>query len=168
VGAALTRQAAVLKGHRVVTMISDDLPLSHVDGPLVEEVLSNLLENAARYTPRGSTVTIRAARAEAGMLIEVLDEGPGLPPGAERDVFRRFVRHRPPGDRQGTGLGLAICDTVVGLHGGRIGAENRTEGGARFWFTLPITAGAPAQFAGTSELPAESSRSSSGTQGVAT
>lgn len=168
VGAALTRQAAVMKNHRVVTMIPDDLPLSHVDGPLVEEVLSNLLENAARYTPRGSTVTIRAARAEAGMLVEVLDEGPGLPPGAEREIFRRFVRHRPPSDRQGTGLGLAICDTVVRLHGGQIGAENRTEGGARFWFTLPLEAGAPAESAETSELPAESNRFSSGTQGVAT
>lgn len=168
VGAALTRQASVMKHHRVVTMIPDDLPLVHVDGPLVEELLSNLLENAARYTPRGSTIMIRAARAEVGMRVEVLDEGPGLPPGAEREIFRRFVRHRPPGDRQGTGLGLSICETVVRLHCGQIGAENRTEGGARFWFTLPLEAAAPAEFAETSELPAHSNRFSSGTQGVST
>lgn len=168
VGAALTRQAAVMKDHHVVTLIPDDLPLSHVDGPLVEQVLSNLLENAARYTPRGSTVTLRAARTETDLLVELLDEGPGLPPGAEREIFRRFIRLRPPGDRQGTGLGLAICDTVVRLHGGRIGAENRTEGGARFWLTLPFEAGPPAEFAGSSALPAQSDRSSPGTQGVAT
>lgn len=168
VGAALTRQAAVMKNHHVVTVIPDDLPLLHVDGPLVEEVISNLLENAARYTPRGSTVTIRAAQVEVGVRVEVVDEGPGLPPGAEREIFRRFVRHRPPGDRQGTGLGLAICDTVVRLHGGQIGAENRTEGGARFWFTLPLEAGTPAESAATSESPAESDPCSSGTQEVAT
>ena len=167
VGAALSRPAGVLEDHRVVTMIAGDLPLLHVDGPLIETVFSNLLENAARYTPRGSTVTIRAASQSAGVLVEVLDEGPGLPAGAERDVFRRFVRHRPRGDRQGTGLGLAICDTVVRLHGGEIGAENQPGGGARFWFTLPIEPGAPAELPGSCELRAAPRRPLPGGEGGA-
>ena len=78
------------------------------------------------------------------ILVEVLDEGPGLAPGSEKEIFRRFVRQRPATDRQGTGLGLAICEAVVRLHGGEIGAENRPTGGARFWFTLPLVPGAPA------------------------
>lgn len=156
VGAALTRQAAVLKGHRVITRIPDNLPLVHVDGPLVEEVLSNIVENAGRYTPGGSTVTIRATCQAGAVLIDVSDDGPGLPPNAGREIFRRFVRHRPPGDRQGTGLGLAICEAVVQLHGGQIGAENRSEGGARFWFTLPVEPGAPTGLAGATGLPVES------------
>jgi two-component system sensor histidine kinase KdpD len=114
-----------------------------VDGVLIEELLSNLLENAARYTPPGSKVIIRAGASAKGTLVEVLDEGPGLQRGTVKEIFRRFVFHRPPGDRQGTGLGLAICEAVVRLHGGEIGAQNRPEGGARFWFTLPLVAGAP-------------------------
>jgi two-component system sensor histidine kinase KdpD len=141
VGAALTRLHALLKEHRVATAIGADLPLLHVDGPLIEEVLANLLENAARYTPRGTMITVRATESAGSALLEVLDEGPGLEAGSEREIFRRFVRARPAGDRQGTGLGLAICETVVRLHGGEIGAENRRAGGARFWFTIPLTDG---------------------------
>lgn len=143
VGAALRRLATILQRHRVITDIPTDAPLLHVDGPLIQEVLSNLLENAARYTPAGSTVTIRCDVRKKSMVVEVLDDGPGLRPGAEKEIFRRFVRQRPPTDRQGTGLGLAICEAVVRLHGGEIGAENRPERGARFWFALPAADGAP-------------------------
>jgi two-component system sensor histidine kinase KdpD len=81
-----------------------------VDGVLIEELLSNLLENAARYTPPDSKVIVRASASANGVIVEVLDEGPGLERGTEKEIFRRFVRHRPPGDREGTGLGLAICE----------------------------------------------------------
>lgn len=147
VGAALTRTSHALERHQIVTEIPETLPLLHVDGALMEELLTNLLENAARYTPPGSKVTIRASSPPNQVLVELLDEGPGLQPGTEKEIFRRFVRHRPPGDRQGTGLGLAICEAVARLHGGEIGAQNRPEGGARFWFTLPLVSGAPTEFA---------------------
>ncbi|TWT45370.1 Sensor protein KdpD [Phycisphaerae bacterium RAS1] len=143
VGAALTRLSSGLRKHNVRTEIPADLPLLQADGPLIEETLGNLLENAARYTPPGSSITIRAGTAASGVLIEVIDDGPGLQPGTEKEIFRRFVRHRPRSDRQGTGLGLAICEAVVRLHGGEIGAENRPEGGARFWFRLPMGSHAP-------------------------
>ncbi len=139
VGAALNRLDAALRRHRIQTAIPEDLPLVQVDGVLIEEVLANLLENAARYTPAGSQVTVRATAASDRVLVEVLDNGPGLVPGTEKAIFRRFVRRVPPTDRSGTGLGLAICEAVIRLHGGQIGAENRPEGGARFWFTLPAT-----------------------------
>lgn len=146
VGAALTRLSSQLRTHRIVTEIPDELPLVYVDGALIEQVLINLLENAARYTPSQTRVMVRAAVTEGGPLIDVLDEGPGLQPGTEQDIFRRFVRQRPATDRHGTGLGLAICGAVVRLHGGEIGAENRPGGGTRFWFTLPTETRSPMDF----------------------
>lgn len=160
VGAALTRLNSVLQPRRVITDIPAELPLLHVDGPLIEEVLGNLLENAARYTPPQSTVTVRANCVANGVLVEIIDEGPGLRPGTEKEVFRRFVRLRPAGDRSGTGLGLAICETVVRLHDGQIGAANRREGGARFWFTLPVPAGAPSGLIAAGQLASSDQASS--------
>ena len=139
VGAALNRLEAVLNGQGVETSLPRDLPLVLVDAVLVEQVLLNLLENAARYAAPGK-IEIRAHPEAAHVLVEVLDQGAGLQPGTEREVFRKFYRSRPPTDRSGTGLGLAICEAIVRLHGGRIGAENRPDGGARFWFTLPRAA----------------------------
>jgi len=144
VGAALTRLNAALGGRTISTEIPADLPLIHVDGPLIEEVLVNLLENAVRYSPPNAGIAVRAAAGAGHIQIEVLDEGPGLKPGTEREIFHRFVRDRPAGDRQGTGLGLAICEAVVRLHGGEIAAENRASHGARFWFTIPTPKNAPA------------------------
>ncbi|MCG3127469.1 MAG: Sensor protein KdpD [Phycisphaerae bacterium] len=152
VGAALTRLGSTLRRHRVNTEIPDSLPLMHVDGPLIEELLGNLLENAARYSPPGSTITVRAAAVPGGVRTAVLDDGPGLQPGTEKEIFRRFVRFRPPSDRQGTGLGLAICEAVVRLHGGEIEAQNRAEGGAQFWFTLPHGPSAPPDLSGMDVL----------------
>ncbi len=109
------------------------------------EVLGNLLENAARYTPAGSTVTIRATADASAVTVEVIDDGPGLQPGTEKEIFPRFVRSRPATDRHGTGLGLAICDAVIRLHGGQIGAESVSPRGARFWFTLPLNERSPGE-----------------------
>lgn len=163
VGAALTRMRAALERHDVRAAVPEDLPLVYVDGPLIEEVLGNLLENAGRYTAPGTRVLVSARTDPGGVLIEVLDEGPGLASGAEAEIFKRFVRHRPAADRLGTGLGLAICDAIVRLHGGEIHAENRAEGGARFWLHLPnavtpASSGAadPAAQPKSSSQPAES------------
>ncbi len=143
VGSALTRLDEVLRGHSVETDVEVDVPPVFVDGVLMEEVLVNLLENAARYTPRGSTIEINARTTPAGVRLEVLDNGPGLQPGAESRLFDKFVRDRPPTDRAGTGLGLAICRAIVQLHSGKIAAQNRPEGGACFWFTIPKSPNAP-------------------------
>ena len=143
VGAALNRLGPVLREHRVETALPEDLPLLHVDGVLIEEVLANLFENAARYTPPGSRIVVSATAAADRVRVQVADNGPGLTPGSEAAIFRRFVRERPPADRSGTGLGLAICAAVIRLHGGEIGAENCAERGALFWFTLPASAGPP-------------------------
>jgi two-component system sensor histidine kinase KdpD len=105
---------------------------------LIEQVFINLLENAIKYTPAHSPIDLSASQDGASIVIEVADRGPGLPPGDEQRIFEKFYRARAPQNGSGVGLGLTICRGVVEAHGGRIGAENRSGGGAVFRFTLPI------------------------------
>jgi len=132
-----------------------------VDGVLIEELLVNLLENAARYSPGGSTICITARNVPEGVRVEVLDNGPGLTPGTEDAIFEKFFRDRPPAERSGTGLGLAICRAISQLHGGRIGAVNRPAGGACFWFTLPASSEQPPTLATMDAQPANADSPSS-------
>ena len=138
IGVALIRLDERLQGREVQVQLPPDLPLVPLDGLLIEEVLINLLENAVKYTPAGSPITISAVVDNQTIVVEVADRGPGLPPGEEARIFDKFYRSvgAPPGG--GVGLGLTICRGIVQAHGGRIWAENRPGGGAVFRFTLPI------------------------------
>ena len=109
----------------------------YVDGTLMLQVFTNLLENAAKHTPAQTRIGIRASAAETYVRVVVDDTGPGLPGDPER-LFGKFQRGRDEGNTGGAGLGLAICRTIINLHGGRIEAARRPDGGARFTFTLPI------------------------------
>jgi len=138
VGAALHHLDRRLRGRTVHTDLATDLPLTHIDGTSVEQVIVNLLDNAVEYTPSDSPIDLRARPDEGdGLIIEVADRGPGLPPGTERRVFEKFFRASPANTRRGIGLGLAICRAIVEAHGGTITAANRSGGGAVFRFTLP-------------------------------
>lgn len=143
VGSALRRLDVALAGHKIETDVPSELPLVLVDGVLIEEVFINLLENAARYTPRGTLVRMSARQIGDFIRVEIADNGPGLQPGTEATLFHKFFRDRPKTDRSGTGLGLSICEAVVRLHGGKMGAMNLPEGGACFWFELPVPKEAP-------------------------
>ncbi|KGF78303.1 sensor protein KdpD [Massilia sp. JS1662] len=138
IGSALAASHAALAGHTVATRVPTDLPLVQYDAVLVERVLSNLLENAGKYTPPGSTVTVAAEQHGQWLNVAVTDDGPGLPPGQEEAVFEKFTRGERESAKPGVGLGLAICRAIVGAHGGTIRAANRPEGGAAFTFTLPL------------------------------
>ena len=138
VGGALRASRAALAGRRVETEVPADLPLVRYDAVLIERVLSNLLENAGKYTPAGSTVGVSARRHGIWLEVAVSDDGPGLPPGQEEAVFDKFVRGERESAKPGVGLGLAICRAIVEAHGGTIRAANRPEGGAAFVFTLPL------------------------------
>lgn len=143
IGAALTRLEQQLAGRPVSTDLPADLPLAPFDGTLIEQVLTNLLENAVKYTPPGSPIDIAACVENRALLVEVADRGPGLAPGDEQRVFEKFYRAGPfrtegSGNERGTGLGLTICRGVISAHGGSIWAANRPGGGAVFRFTLPL------------------------------
>jgi len=113
-----------------------------LDSVLIEQVLINVLDNALKYTPPGSPLSLAAWTTDGAMTVEVADQGPGLPPGAEQRVFDKFYRAQRPGASSGAGLGLTICRGIIAAHGGQIWVENRSGGGTAFRFTLPL-AGTP-------------------------
>jgi len=137
-GAVLARLRERLTGHRVVLELPDDLPLVRVDAALIDQVLSNLLENAARHTPADTVIRLRARRAAHEIVISVEDYGPGLPSEDIERVFAKFEHGAAEARPGGMGLGLAICRAIVGLHGGRIWAEKLPLGGSAFRFALPL------------------------------
>ena len=137
VGTVLDRLKKRLEGRRVDIDLSASPPLTWLDAVLIGQVLTNLLDNAVKYTPTGSPIEIRAEAAEDGLAVSVTDHGAGLPSGEEQRVFDKFYRARPEGATGGAGLGLAICRAIVEAHQGRIDAQNRAGGGLRFRFVLP-------------------------------
>ena len=142
VGAVLRRAAAILSVYQVNVELQPGLPMLAIDMVLFEQVLFNLLDNAAKYSVPGSVITVRA-RHEAGRVkIEVLDEGEGIPEADLERVFDKFYRvRRADRQRAGTGLGLAICRGFVEAMGGAITAANRTDRtGAAFSISLPVPA----------------------------
>lgn len=138
VGAAIRAARTALGGAAVQTALAPELPLVEFDAVLIERVLVNLLENAAKY---GAPPIVVGARAEPGTLVlSVRDHGPGLPAalaGQEHRLFDKFTRGDSESATPGVGLGLAICRAVVSAHGGEIGARNAPGGGAEFTVTLP-------------------------------
>jgi two-component system sensor histidine kinase KdpD len=146
VGAALHRMRHRLGNRPVTVDLPPQLPMAHLDAVSFEQVLANLLDNAAEHTPADSPVEITARAADGRMVLTVADRGHGVPPGTEEQVFRKFFRAYPnaKGGRHGIGLGLAICRGIVEAHGGRITVANRDGGGAAFGIDLPLVDGAPA------------------------
>jgi two-component system sensor histidine kinase KdpD len=137
VGAALARVERPLAGRPVAVRLPPDLPLVPLDGALIEQVLVNLLENAIRHASGSSPIEVSAWARADDVTVEVADRGPGLPAGAERQIFERFVRDPAGRGTGGVGLGLTVCRGIVEAHGGRIWAEARPGGGLLFRFTVP-------------------------------
>ncbi|HMB96511.1 MAG TPA: ATP-binding protein, partial [Tepidisphaeraceae bacterium] len=139
-GSALRLLEHRLEGRQVITSIPSDLPLVKVDDVAIEQVLTNLIDNALQYTPLESPIEIAARVSGEQVIVEISDRGPGLPLGAEHRIFEKFFRAGMSGNQpnRGAGLGLAICRGIVNAHGGSISASNREGGGAVFQFTLPI------------------------------
>ena len=140
VGTALERMARTLAEHRVEVGMPADLPMVRGDFVLLEQVVANLLDNAAKYAPPGSTITLRGQRGPDGILLTVADEGPGIPADRLQLVFDKFYRvHATDRQRAGTGLCLAICRGFIEAMGGSIVAANRLDrSGALLAVTLPI------------------------------
>jgi two-component system, OmpR family, sensor histidine kinase KdpD len=134
--------------HHIELQMPDDLPLVPVDHAQIEQVLTNLIENALKYSPSGSTIRIQAealGTPPSELEVRVVDQGIGIASNELQAIFDKFYRvqqvrlpwanNRPP---SGTGLGLAICAAIIAAHGGRIWAESQLGKGSTFIFTLPI------------------------------
>jgi two-component system, OmpR family, sensor histidine kinase KdpD len=138
VALALRTKEVPLTQWRVLLMLPADLPMILVEATLIVQILSNLLENAAKYTPPGTTITISAAARQDDVLLTIEDDGPGLPAGDPERLFEKFQRGHAESNVVGVGLGLAISRAAARLHGGDICAMERPGGGARFEIRLPV------------------------------
>jgi two-component system sensor histidine kinase KdpD len=147
---AVTRRLeAQLAPYRVTVDVEKGLPLLLLDFTQIDQVLTNLLENAVRYTPPGTAIQITARRRGQDIVVSVADSGPGVPPENLPRLFDKFYRIEGRSRPQGMGLGLAISKGLIEAHGGRITAHNGPEGGLQITFTLPVP---PA--VGTRRVPA--------------
>lgn len=140
VGSVLQRGSKILAEHRVEVETAADLPMVNLDAVLFEQVLFNLLDNAAKYAPPGSTIRLQSWRDQRWIHMQVLDEGAGIPEDDLERIFGKFYRVRKSDtQRAGTGLGLAICRGFIEAMGGAIRASNRTDrSGAVLTISLPI------------------------------
>ena len=139
IGSAIGRVKKEGGGRLITKYLPPDLPLVPLDGVMIEQVLFNLLDNALKYSPSEAPVDIRVSTAADEVTIEVADRGPGLARGESEKVFDKLYRGTAASGRaRGAGLGLAIAQAIVQVHGGRIWAAGRPDGGAVFAFTLPL------------------------------
>jgi two-component system, OmpR family, sensor histidine kinase KdpD len=136
------RLQPLLHGRILQTQVATDLPPVELDYMQIDQVLTNLIENAVRYTPKNSPIEVSAHCEGAQIVISVADRGPGIPPGDLDRVFDKFYRvldgKQTTGHPTGSGLGLAVCKGLVEAHGGRIWAEPRKGGGVVFSVSLPL------------------------------
>ena len=145
VGSALARAGKMVSHHKIGAHIPETLPMLRVDPVLFEQVLFNLVDNAAKYSPEDTLIEIHGRRDGNAVLITIHDEGPGIPPDDIERIFDSFYRIRK-GDhvRAGTGLGLSICRGFVEAMGGTITAANRPDrSGAVFTIRMPVSAEVP-------------------------
>ena len=146
IGTALSRLTRPPDRHQFVVEVEPDLPLLRLDFVLIEHVLLNLLENAAKYSPAHTTIRVSAQRQGQSIIVQVADEGIGVPRADQERIFDKFYRVQR-GDRHGagTGLGLSICRGIVEAHGGQIAARSPANGkGTVFAVTLPLEKEQPA------------------------
>ncbi len=125
--------------HRILVDIQDEFLLAKMDARLIMQVLINLVNNAIKYTPKGSTIQVSARKEGSWAVISVSDDGPGIPDENKKDIFNMFYtgNNRIADSRRSLGLGLSLCRSIVSAHGGSICVSDRAPHGAVFTFTLP-------------------------------
>jgi signal transduction histidine kinase len=127
------------KEQQLNTELPDTLPIIQGDGPRLEQVLINLLNNATKFTPNGGKITIKAHSQDKGLVVQVEDDGVGIAKDKQDMLFKPYSRLNADRQRHpGLGLGLALSKQVVELHGGRIWVESDTGAGSKFYFFLPM------------------------------
>ncbi len=139
IGSALSQLESLLHSHQVITVSEDNIPTVMVDPLLIEQVIINILENAAKYTSPVSIITIEVRKIDNYILVSISDNGPGIIEQDLEKIFDKFFTSNINTQNKGTGLGLAICLSIISAHQGKIWAERSSSGGAQFNFTLPIS-----------------------------
>lgn len=138
--AELVQPLATEAKQRLSFKLEDDLPLIKIDGDMILRVVTNLMENAVKYTPEGGTITLGAQVLEDTVRISISDSGPGIPKNMQRQIFDKFSRVKYSDVPKGVGLGLAFCRLAVEAHNGRIWVESDVGSGSNFIFSLPLEA----------------------------
>jgi signal transduction histidine kinase len=127
------------KNQSISYKVNEKLPNVLVDQDMIRRVVTNLLENASKYSPPGSSIEIGAWQRDDQVVIWIQDQGPGVPASEHERIFDKFTRLKTENGPKGLGLGLAYCRLAVQAHGGRIWVESELGVGSRFIFTLPVT-----------------------------
>jgi two-component system sensor histidine kinase KdpD len=153
IGGAVKHVHGALGQRALGVQIEPGVSLVECDAVLIERVLVNLLENAAKYTPMQTPVEILVRAASAELLVSVRDHGPGVAKGQDELIFEKFTRGNAESATPGVGLGLAICRAIVEAHRGRIWVEPTQPHGATFTFSLPL--GTPPAIDLTDDGPAK-------------
>jgi PAS domain S-box-containing protein len=139
-GKVVRRLSGLTSIHQFAVEFPEDFPSVMVEPNLTEQVLTNLIENAVKYSPRGGKVTISGTRLNGQLKVTIADEGVGIPLGDMDHLFERFHRGEKGQSKiQGTGLGLYICKTIIEAHGGQMTAVSQPGRGSQFSFTLPLS-----------------------------
>ena len=139
ISSVIGRLKPQLEGRSVRAQLREDIPPVPVDVVQMDQVLTNLIENAARFSPRGTEIVVTAVRWENQVEVRVADHGPGIPPADRSRVFEEFYRRDVGERRGGTGLGLAIARAIVTAHGGSMWIEDTPGGGTTVGFRLPLS-----------------------------
>ncbi len=126
--------------HNLILNIPDEIPMVNIDDVRISQVLTNLVENAVKFSEENTTISIEAKANGKEVIVRVVDEGTGIPSELHQKIFDRFFQGngRKSGRRKGTGLGLAICRGIVEAHGGKIWVESEPGKGTKFSFSLPV------------------------------
>ncbi len=143
IGVALRENREILQDHCVKVEIPEVISLIKADYALIEQVLTNLLHNAVKYSPAHSEISVIVAEEQNELMVSVADQGNGIATTDEERIFEKFYRTQSTNNVSGTGLGLSICQGIIEAHGGRIWASSRPGGGAMLIFALPVLNEAP-------------------------
>jgi two-component system sensor histidine kinase KdpD len=137
---SLQRCNIALREHKTEIDLSEDLALVKIDSILLEEVLVNLLENAAKYSPKQTKITLAAHLQQDELVISVQDEGCGIAASEQEKIFNKFYRSQSneKNSISGLGMGLAIARGIIEIHQGKIWVESQLGKGSKFYFSLPV------------------------------